>query len=275
VSSCHNSFVVRISFPLALYANRLYNLSVIRNWVLNIICDINIMSRPFKLYRLQQIDSQIDSIQNRLEDIDVALKEDTLLNQTIHQAENASSVQNEARKNLRRCEDDVRQQQIKIEQTEATLYGGTVRNPKELQDLQNDVSALKRHLVVLEDRLLESMMVEEDTSLQSSKASAELEKTRAHYDRHKSELLDEQKHALKDRSHLEEERLAALGSINLEDLNLYNKLRQQRRGIAVSKVSERACSACGSILSAALLHLAHSPTQITRCETCGRILYLG
>jgi uncharacterized pyridoxal phosphate-containing UPF0001 family protein len=38
---------------------------------------------------------------------------------------------------LKQTEADVEKQRIKIEQTESSLYGGRVQNPKELQDLQN------------------------------------------------------------------------------------------------------------------------------------------
>jgi hypothetical protein len=37
---------------------------------------------------------------------------------------------------LKQSELEVEKQRIKIQQTEASLYGGLVHNPKELQDLQ-------------------------------------------------------------------------------------------------------------------------------------------
>jgi len=39
------------------------------------------MSRPFKLYRLQQLDSQLDWIQNRLAEIEKLLEEDAAFKQ--------------------------------------------------------------------------------------------------------------------------------------------------------------------------------------------------
>jgi predicted nucleic acid-binding Zn-ribbon protein len=233
------------------------------------------MSRPFKLFRLQQIDSQIDSIHSRLHEIEIALQEDSILKQAVQLSETARHALEDAHKALILAESELNQQQVKIEQTEATLYGGKVKNPKELQELQNEVSALKRHKIVLEERLLTSMMLEEEAVLTNQNASADLEKTRALFNQRNNEMAEEQIHLLKELSHIEAEQSAAIGSIQVEDLELYHKLRQLRRGIAVSKVSDRACSACGSILSAALLHNAHSPSQISRCETCGRILYLG
>lgn len=49
------------------------------------------------------------------------------------------------RHDLKTAEAEAEAQKIKIEQTEASLYGGSVHNPKELQDLQREVASLKKH----------------------------------------------------------------------------------------------------------------------------------
>jgi predicted nucleic acid-binding Zn-ribbon protein len=90
-----------------------------------------------------------------------------------------------------------------------------------------------------------------------------------------SGLLQEQATLTDEARHLHAERQAEVSSIPPEDITIYQNLRQQRRGVAVARVSEKTCSACGSTLSTALLHAAHSPNQLTRCDTCGRILYVG
>lgn len=233
------------------------------------------MSQPFKLFRLQQIDSRLDALHSRLRDIEVALSEDRALRQAKQKAEESELALQNANKALRKAEGDVHAQRIKIEQTEATLYGGKVRNPKELQDLQNESSALKRYLAVLEDRQLEAMLIAEDVELRSQEAQAELERVEAQTLHQNSSLMAERDTLSKDLLRQESERQAAASSIAPGDLRLYEELRQQRSGVAVAKVSEKACAACGNTLSASLLQAARSPNQITRCTTCGRILYAG
>ncbi len=233
------------------------------------------MSRPFKLYRLQQIDSQIDWINSRLRDIEAALKDDAELRQAMADAEKAEKDLQVAHKALRKAETDVQQQRLKIEQSDSTLYGGKVRNPKELQDLQNEIAALKRFLGTLEDRQLEAMMVEEDAEAAKKAREAELEATRAKSAQKSSNLTVEKGKNLKDLNRFQDERQAVISTIQAEDLRLYGSLREKRHGIAVAKVADRACSACGSTLSAVLLHAVHSPNEVNRCENCGRILYLG
>ena len=233
------------------------------------------MSQSFKLYRLQQVDSQLDRANARLREIEIELSKDESLRRAEADAHRAALALQKERQSLRAAEENVREQHLKIEQTEATLYGGKVRNPKELQDLQNEAASLKRYRSVLEDRQLEAMIAVEEAETRQAAAQEKLEQVRQSVAQQHGELNQTKKDLLNEVARLETERQAATSSIPEEDMRLYEQLRKQRRGVAVAKVSDRACSACGSTLSAALLSASRSPNQITRCDTCGRILYGG
>lgn len=233
------------------------------------------MSRPFKLYRLQQLDSQLDWIHTRLLEIEAALQNDADLQQAIEASQQSENAHQAALKALRRAEENVQQQRLKIEQNESSLYGGKIRNPKELKDLENEVASLKRYLSVLEDRQLEAMVIEEDAQANYKLATEALEKARADFENRCNNLISEREKILRDQERLDEERRAAIVSIPPEDMAQYAQLRKTRRGVAVAMVVERACSACGSTLNATLLNAVHSPNQISLCDACGRILYKG
>lgn len=233
------------------------------------------MSQPFKLFRLQQLDSQLDQAATRLQQIEIGLADDQELKLAKSQTGQVQLALEATRKALRRAEEEVKAQRLKIEQTEATLYGGKVRNPKELQDIQKEVAALKRYLIVLEDRQLEIMFTVEAAEGEYSQAAQHLNQIEQRNLQGNAVLLREKSNLSDEVRNLQDERMAASSGISAEDLALYNQVRQQRRGIAVARVVEKNCSACGSTLSAALLHATRSPTQLARCDTCGRILYLG
>jgi predicted nucleic acid-binding Zn-ribbon protein len=233
------------------------------------------MSQTFKLYRLQQIDSHLDRIRARLRQIEAALQEDQAIKESQKNLNQATQHLEAQRKSLRQAEEQVREQRLRIEQTEATLYSGKVHNPKELQDLQNETAALKRYRSTLEDRQLEVMIAVEEAEASQLESKQALERVQDQFQKISGELIQEQASLDAELGHLETEREAAARSIEAADLTLYNQLRQQRRGIAVAKVSDNACSACGSTLNASLLHAARSPSQIVRCDACGRILYGG
>jgi uncharacterized protein len=233
------------------------------------------MSQPFKLYRLQQLDTQLDQARSRLAQIERILSDDIKIQKAAVIVNQAKQKLEESRKALHRSEEEVQAQRLKIELSEKALYGGKVQNPKELIDLQNEAASLKRYLAVLEDRQLENMMeVEEAEAEYSSKLSA-LEVLRSEKATQNDSLIKERSQHQKDVERMENERQAALSTIESGDIQLYEQLRQQRRGIAVARVADNTCAACGSTLTPSMIQAAHSPTQITRCAFCGRILYAG
>lgn len=231
------------------------------------------MSRPLNLYRLQQIDSRVDQADIRLKEIEALLSDDVNLRKATALAARAEKNLLAAQKEQRLAESKVKDQRIKIEQVEATLYSGTVRNPKELQDMQNEVAALKRFLDILEERQLEAMLVVDDINVQFVEAHQKLLKYQAHTEKQQAGLIQERELLQDKRSESLEQRQVAINTVTPDDLLIYDRLREQRAGVAVAKVEERACSACGSTLTAALHQAARSPSQVVFCDSCGRILY--
>jgi uncharacterized protein len=256
----YESLLNRLDQRLALMTIRLYNL---------------FMSQPFKLHRLQQTDSLLDKKRQRLAEIERILSEDAEIQAAAaHLAETDTSLQ-AARKALRRAEEEVQAQRVKIEQNEAALYGGKVRNPKELQDLQNESAALKRYLGVLEDRQLDSMIAVEEAETVNEQANSYLEDLKARRIEANAALLGEQTALLKDVARLENERVATISTIEQEDILLYEQLRVSRRGVAVASIHDNACAACGSTLTPGTIQAARSGGTLIRCTFCGRILYIG
>jgi uncharacterized protein len=231
------------------------------------------MNVPFKLFRLQQIDSQCDRANSRLEEIRALLEPNEHLRNAIEVESLTKETLLTAQKALKKAEETVQAQRIKIETDEAALYSGRIRLPKELKDLENEIASLKKFLAVLEDRQLDAMLTVDEATQVYSTASDELKKQKDIFDRSRKTLLDEQTHLYSEIDTLKTERTASASDIAPGDLALYEQLRKQRRGVAVAKVTNKACAACGTTLSASLLQAAFSPSQISRCETCGRILY--
>ena len=77
----------------------------------------------------------------------------------------------------------------------------------------------------------------------------------------------------KDRERLDSERKAIMGNIESKTVGIYDQLRQQRRGIAVTTLSDNSCAACGTTLTLSQLQNARSTSQLFYCPTCSRILY--
>jgi len=231
------------------------------------------MSAALGLFRLQQVDSQIDQIHARLKTIEETLHNDLELRAAAGQLEAAETKYKSAEREVKQSDADVEKQRIKIEQAEASLYGGQVHNPKELQDYQKDVASLKRHLETLESRELDSMMVMESAENEFLSAKTLLEQLKLKTSGQHRELVTESKALQKEIERLDSERNAATKNLPEESVQVYNRLRQQRRGVAVATISDSACAACGTTLTPAQQQSARSTSQLFNCPTCGRILY--
>jgi len=233
------------------------------------------MSAALGLYRLQQVDTQMDQIQSRLKTILVTLENDLELRAAKEALATAENLHKKADNTLKQSEAEVEKQSIKIEQTEASLYGGTVKSPKELQDLQMDVASLKKYLGTLEERELEAMIQAEESEKELSSAKEKLVEVQASLKEQNIDLTNESEALNKDLERLEVERKAVIGTLDEQSLKTYEGLRQHKRGVAVALLSEDACSACGTTLTASQQQGTRSSSNLYYCPTCGRIVYSG
>ncbi len=231
------------------------------------------MSAALGLYRLQQVDSQIDQIQSRLKANQQVLDNDDQLRAANLLFATAENQDKEAAHLVKQSELEVEKQRIKIQQAESSLYGGLVKNPKELQDLQKDIASLKRHLETLEERQLEAMEVAESAEKDLNTANLALEKLKSSRGDQFGHLAKENEKLNRDVETLLSERSAVMKDISTSMINVYDQLRKQRRGIAVATINDDSCAACGTTLNAALQQNARSASQLFNCPTCGRILY--
>jgi predicted nucleic acid-binding Zn-ribbon protein len=231
------------------------------------------MSHALGIYRLQQADSRIDQTNQRLQEIRAVLENNSLVQAVRSRLEASEAALKEAEKGLRQSEATAQAQRIKIEQVESSLYGGRVQNPKELRDLQSELTALKRHLASLEDKQLEAMILLETTREQQQTTLKELRQAEAQVISQNSSLKSEQDTLLSNLENLKAERAAIQNAISADILQKYELLRQKKHGLAVTTVSEGACDACGAGLTPAQAQIARISTQLFECPTCGRILF--
>ncbi len=231
------------------------------------------MNPVFKLYRLQQVDSQLNQFQARLEEIATILADNAALNTALMEAEATAETKASAQKDLRLAEQNTQAQRDKIRQTETRLYSGAVKNPKELEDLQNEAAALKRYLAVLEDRQLEAMLALDEADTTAQAAQEKYDTLQKQSLETNATLVEEQAGIEQDISRLMQERVAAASGIPTDTIKHYDDLRVKRQGVAVAKVADNSCSACGSTLSASLRQGVRDPKQIAHCTFCSRILY--
>ena len=198
------------------------------------------------LYRLQQIDLKVGQQRKRLKEIAVALEDNQSIVVAQAQVESAQKAVTPLRTKARDLELEIQSNAQKTKASEDRLYGGSVRNHKELQDLQNEIASLKKYLANLEDQELEAMINYDQLDLDLKKAIDIQKLAQGEFAEKQARLLGEQNQLNKTKERLTAERNAIAPSILPENLEIYNKLRKTKRGVAVASISEGACTGCGS-----------------------------
>lgn len=237
------------------------------------------MSQIFNLYRLQQLDSQLDKAYLRLAEIKKILSQDSDVREANRKLQVELDKLEELSKNLAKIERDVENQKIKIEQNESSLYGGKIRNPKELNDLEKEVASLKKYLTVLEERQLEAMIAVEEQTEAVEQARKFAHKVQNEFAQRNTSCLGEKQMILKEVQRLEKEKTVTLDSISPEFHERYQTIRKQKKGIAVTRISQesedKTCATCGTKLTLGMVQDSRLPDRLTLCPSCGRILYGG
>jgi uncharacterized protein len=233
------------------------------------------MNQVFHLHRLQQIDTQIDQAASSLAVVDRLLAEDEIVLAAKQALDKAGKQLHLTRQDLKKIEFAVQEQQIKIAQSESTLYSGKVRNPKELQDLQKEIASLQKHLRTLEDQQLEAMVAVDEAESQNQAAEEALNKVQAEFAEKSAGWRGQREQFVRLLERLDAERAAALSLIPADTLSIYNTMRKRKSGIAVAVANDRACSACGAEIRPSELQEVRSAQSLSFCSGCGRIIYAG
>lgn len=227
------------------------------------------------LYQLQNKDTRKNWIENRVIQINLELMNDDALSQAQLAEKNAESKLKKARSDLGLIEVEVQSIRIKIQTSEAALYGGRIHNPKELQDIQNEISSLKRRVAALEDAQLTAMLTVEEAEENYSKSNQDLQNSTAESTQNQAGLRGELSSLELEAERLAVERQAIIQQLPLTVVDQYERLRKQKRGIAVVSVQDNSCSGCGTNLRPAEIQAARTSAELVICSTCGRIIYAG
>jgi uncharacterized protein len=233
------------------------------------------MNSAFQLSRLQKIDSEIDQISRRQQEISILIADDSIVLDVKNRIMDLDSGLAVNTKSLKKIEDKNNQLQLKLQEDEHTLYGGKIRLPRELQDLQTEIASLKNQIAAQDEEQINSMMRVEEQETDRGNLLKELAEAESTFATRVAGLKGENTSLEKKKENLLTERSAAIQNIDPAALEKYEALRKTKRGLAVAMAADQACSACGSMLTPADWQAARSPQQMVTCSSCGRILYAG
>jgi len=233
------------------------------------------MNQTFHLYQLQKVDQQLHSLEKRIAEIDAVINDDQRIVEVEKIISQIKIRIEKLNRELRSLEEIGKSIRLEIETNESSLYSGTIRNPKELNDIQQKVNIDKKNMDRNEEAQLELLMSIEEYEAEleryrKKKTAVESEVATSH-----ALLLGEKSQLLKQKETLETERSAKSSFVQEDVLKIYSRLMREKHRIAVSLVEDLSCTVCGAPLTPAERQSARSSSSLSFCSSCGRILYAG
>ncbi len=233
------------------------------------------MTTASELYALQEIDLAIDRATSRLAEIEAGLGESEEVVDARNIVEERQQMVAALRSRQTELEWSVEEVSAKASEIAAKLYGGTVRNPKELMDLDADLTSLRTQVRVREDALLALLVELEDAETGLRSAQTEYAELDAHWLAGQHELQKEKAEIEPELERLQSKRVVESKRIDRASLNLYQLLRERRGGQAVAKVERGMCQGCRITLPMSVLQKARTGLGLVQCVSCERMLLVS
>ena len=230
------------------------------------------MTDTARLFELQKIDSNWEKVRRRLLQLQKLMVEpDNLraargqLASTEEQLHNWHARQQDAELTARGLAD-------RIAQAEQKLMSGTVRNPKELDQLQANVAALKRQRSGVDEEGVNALLQVETLTSQKQQNQDALGQQEQQWNKRRAELTEEENKLKRYALQLKAQRSQLVTGLPGPDVEMYEDLRKRKAGVAVATVENGNCSACSVRVPVGVANALRSRAGVTHCTSCGRIL---
>jgi predicted nucleic acid-binding Zn-ribbon protein len=224
------------------------------------------------LSQLQELDLQIEAKNVALQEIESNLGETGEVTAVRAQVDSLRGLLHDQEQRLRELEMDVDDLNSHVKSDETKLYKGDIKNPKELDSLQRDLTQQQSKKVQIEDRELQLLSDVEATQAELQKAQEELKRVTERWEGRQRELSERQVKVTDELSALRGSRTQIGGAMAPANIALYELLRREKRGRAVAKVERSICMACRIALPMGVVQRARAGRDFVYCPSCGRIL---
>ncbi len=228
-----------------------------------------------RLYDLQGVDLEIAKRDASLTEVRAKLADDsgiTSTRQKIAQVENRLADLGSRR---RAAERTVAGLQDNLKRIEARLYGGAVKNLRELEAAEEERGSMTSQKQEQEDVLLEVMVEADEAEALLRELQDVLKRIEAARPQEIAELTRSEGELVSELTILRAERDRTAPEIPPDLYALYESLRRSKNGHAVSRVERGMCQGCRRSLSTMELQRARtSRSGVVQCGSCRMILYV-
>ncbi len=237
------------------------------------VAEVSIQEQLKKLVDLQKLDFDIYALRRDLEEKPVQVEElkaqFEAQKATLKQLEEKLKIIQVEQKNY---ELDLKQKEDLIAKADQSL--GLLKTNKEYQARLYEIENFKADKSIIEEKVLLSFDDIEDARKKIDQEKAVVAQEEKKYLDQKKQVDDEIAIA-KDRVHvLESQRNQLVPGVHPDYLHRYDKILQNKDGLAIVPIKNHACGGCYMNVTEQLVNAIKMHDKIVYCDMCARILYL-
>ncbi|MGE5601368.1 MAG: zinc ribbon domain-containing protein [Pseudomonadota bacterium] len=224
------------------------------------------------LIQLQELDSKLDRVRHRIEEIPAA--QAALDARASEQAAAVTGVKERiavSQAHRRDIDKELTAIQGRLSKFKGQLM--EVKTNKEYQAMQKEMAAAETEIRGHEDRMLDQMEEAETLAAELKTAEAAMKAGQADIARER-QALESERTALDDELQaISTARQGIVAQLSRETMSLFERIAHGRRGIAVAEARDGLCTACHVRLRPQSFNEIRRNDGLHQCESCTRILF--
>lgn len=225
------------------------------------------------LKQAQEIDGQVYRLRQEIESIPEALDE-------LAHAFEAEKIQmaqldtrlKEAQLRQKQKEGELNEKEVLIRKYDSQLM--SVKTNKEYSALQQEIASLKADCSIIEDKILQVLDEVEGVQKEVREERDRLSRLEKESQEKKAEWTAREESLKAELAVLLKKRQEIVAQAPPETRDLYERIIEKKKGLALVSVEGEACGACRMEIRPQLLNELKLKESLVVCENCSRILYV-
>jgi len=229
------------------------------------------MTSAADLFALQEIDLRRDARRAVIADVEARLGETDELIEAREAVGDAEAALERVKRRAKDLDTQLADLDAKMRPLETRLYDGSVRNPKELSDMQRELENYKAQRGKLDDAALDLMEAQERSQKAFAEAQADYKAAEAQWRADQKSLEATKAKAEAEMITLNSDRDMRTKGMDAGAIGLYENLRTKHQGRAVATVMRDTCQGCRISLPSHMVQRMRAGATV-QCNNCERIL---
>lgn len=231
------------------------------------------MPELFPLYKLHEIDAAMVDAKKRHDNMDPGREIAARMQAVGKEHAEAKQAADRLTGELKDAELQQKSIQEKIAKFDKQLYGGTIISPREVENFQKEIAALKLQRDALDDRILELWELVPPAQAMEKEFADQVAVLKAELEAHQKKVLEERAKLAALYKNLAARRPALAAKVDATLLKTYDANRERHGGIGMAEILDNGnCARCGMSVPRKTIDAVSRDVLMT-CESCHRILY--